>query len=688
MVRIAAVGLVLPPFPALGQNGSTTLPDIVVTATRSARKPFDLPSSIDAVNLQNLQADRVSINPSESLREVPGVLARDRQNAAQDEQISIRGFGARTTFGVRGVRLYVDGIPATMPDGQGQLSNFSLGASDRIEVLRGPFSALYGNSSGGVIQLFTADGTDPPEWRAMFGAGRYAGQRVELGTRGIAGGLDYNVDLSRLRSDGFRRHSRSERDNGNARLRFTLGDGSRITVVANSVLLPHAQDPKGLTRQEYLVDPRQAAPSALLYDTRKSVRQNQAGLILEHDDNHGGQWRAMGYYGERGVQQVLSIPPSAQASPLSAGGVVDLDGNYGGVDLRRGWDGQLGGRPFEWVVGSSWDRQSQQRHGYENFVGDALGVIGALRRNERDTVWDFDQYAQASWHLSPRWSLSGGLRHSSVHFVVDDRYITAGNPDDSGRRNYAVTTPVAGVLYRAGRNWHLYASWGHGFETPTFNELGYRSDGGSGLNLGLQAARSDNLELGSKWRWASDNSVELAWFQADTRNELAVDSNTDGRTTYRNRGRARRRGVEAELQLSLAPRWQAHLAYTWLDARFAQPVEGTTGTRIAGVPRSALDASLRWGGNRGWHAQLQLSAIGAVVADDANSARAPGYALVDASLGYVIDDAGMQIAPFLRLDNLFDRRYIGSVIVNESTGRYFEPGPGRALYVGCRLTFR
>ena len=329
-----------------------------------------------------------------------------------------------------------------------------------------------------------------------------------------------------------------------------------------------------------------------------------------------------------------------------------------------------------------------QRHGYENFVGDALGVIGALRRNERDTVWDFDQYAQASWHLSPRWSLSGGLRHSSVHFVVDDRYITAGNPDDSGRRNYAVTTPVAGVLYRAGRNWHLYASWGHGFETPTFNELGYRSDGGSGLNLGLKAARSDNFELGSKWRWASDNSVELAWFQADTRNELAVDSNTDGRTTYRNRGRARRSGVEAELQLSLAPRWQAHLAYTWLDARFAQPVEGTTGTRIAGVPRSALDASLRWGGNRGWHAQLQLSAIGAVVADDANSARAPGYALVDASLGYVIDDAGMQIAPFLRLDNLFDRRYIGSVIVNESTGRYFEPGPGRALYVGCRLTFR
>ena len=693
---LLATGLAVWALPALAQDevppgaareAAATLPVVVVTATRHAQQPFELPVSIDAVSLQQIQANRASIDPSESLREVPGVLARDRQNAAQDEQISIRGFGARTTFGVRGVRLYVDGIPATMPDGQGQVSNFSLGAADRIEVLRGPFSALYGNSSGGVIQLFTADGTDPPEWRMMFGAGRYAGQRVELGTRGIAGDLDYNLDLSRLSGDGFRRHSRATRYNGNAKLRFALGGGNRVTVVANSVLLPHAQDPKGLTWPEYRADPRQAAPSALIYDTRKSVRQNQLGLIAEHDDDHGGEWRALAYYGRRAVQQILSIPPVAQASALSAGGVVDLDGGYGGVDLRRRREGQLGGRPFELVLGSSWDRQNQQRRGYDNFVGDTLGVIGALRRDEQDVVWDFDQYAQASWKLSSRWSLSGGVRHSSVHFRVDDRYITAGNPDDSGQRVYSATNPVAGALFRATGNWHLYASWGHGFETPTFSELGYRSDGGSGLNLGLAAARSTNLELGSKWGWVGDNSIELAWFQADTRDELAVDSNTDGRTTYRNRGRAKRRGIEAKLHLTLAPRWQAHLAYTWLDARFTQSPDGS-GTRIAGVPRSALDASLRWGGARGWHARLQLSAIGAVVANDANTARAPGYALVDASMGYVIDGIRVQVAPFLRLDNLFERRYIGSVIVNESTGRYYEPGPGRAIYVGCRVTFR
>jgi len=679
----ASVALAQDELPASAASSAAALSPVVVTATRSERSPFDLPASVDAVHLQ-ANPDRRLTDTSESLREVPGVLARNRQNAAQDEQISIRGFGARTTFGVRGVRLYLDGIPATMPDGQGQLSHFDPGAADRIEVLRGPFSALYGNASGGVIQLFTAEGTEPPQWNLTLGGGRYAGHHVELGTRGVAAGVDWNVDLSRQDGDGWRRHSRARRDNGNAVLRFDLDDSNHLTVLANSVRID-ADDPKGLTWAEYLADPRQAPALALTYDTRKSVRQDQGGLVFEHDDDHGGQWRALAYYGQRTVQQFLSIPPAAQAGPLSAGGVVDLSGNYEGVDLRRSWRGQLGGRPFELVVGASHDRQNQHRRGYENFVGGQLGVVGALRRDEGNLVQDFDQYAQADWRFASRWSLSAGLRHSRVRFAVDDHYIVAGNPDDSGRRSYGATTPVAGLLFRANDHWHLYGSWGQGFETPTFNELGYRTDGRSGLNLDLPATRSDNLELGSKWHWGTSNDATLAWFQADTRHELAVAGNTNGRTTYSDHGSARRQGVEAQLDLALAPQWQAHLAYTWLHARFDQPLAGNQNRRLAGVPSSTFDASLRWGGTRGWHAQAHLAAIGPVTVDDAGSARAPGYALADASVGYVIETAHARIAPFLRLDNLFDRRYIGSVIVNESSGRYFESGPGRALYLGCRI---
>ncbi|HET6631614.1 MAG TPA: TonB-dependent receptor [Rhodanobacteraceae bacterium] len=671
------------------------LPGIVVTATRQARPAFAVPAAIDAVQLGRIQRTTADINPSEYLRQVPGVLARDRQNYAQDEQVSIRGFGSRATFGVRGVRLYVDGIPATMPDGQGQLSNFSLGAASRIEVLRGPFSALYGNSSGGVIQIFTADGTDPPQWRAMLGTGRHGARRLELGARGIVGSYGYNVDASRFRTDGFRRHSRARRDNGNAKLKVDLGYAGHLTLLANSVVVK-ALDPKGLTRAEYHADPRQAAPSALTYDTRKSVRQNQGGAIWQGDSGGGGQWRVLGYAGHRAIVQFLSVPVAAQADPLSSGGVIDLASDYAGADARWSWHGDLAGRPLDFTIGASWDNQDQHRLGYDNFVGPLLGVRGALRRDEIDTVSDFDQYAQASWDFAPRWSATAGLRHSEVHFDVDDHHVTMRNPDASSGKDYSASDPVFGLMFRASDDWHLYAAWGHGFETPTFSELSYRSDGATGLNFDLRAARSDNLEVGSKWRWGDGGKLDIALFRARTRDALAVYSNDNGRSTYSNVGRARRRGAELELHLPLAVHWRLQAAYTFLDARFrstssecarAADCAIRPGARIPGVPRQALNASLHWRAGNGWHAALALSAIGNVVVDDANSAGAPGYALLDASLGYIGHLGDATVAPFLRIDNLADRRYIGSVIVNEGNGRYFEPGPGRALFVGCRIRF-
>ena len=672
-----------------------TLQTIVVTGTPVAQPAFDVPASVDAVYLNGEGADQPGVNASESLRSVPGVLARDRQNYAQDEQISIRGFGARSTFGVRGIRLYTDGIPATMPDGQGQVSNFDFGSADRIEVLRGPFSALYGNSSGGVIQLFTADGSDPPQQRISAQASPYDTFHLDAHARGRAGGFGYNVDASHFSTGGYREHSRARRDNGNAKLTFDTRNGGKLTLLANTVRLPQAQDPQGLTYAQYLDDPRQAAPSSLTYDTRKSVRQNQGGVVYEQPIDDHQQVRVMAYYGRRDITQFLSVPVSAQANPLSSGGVVDLGTNYGGMDARWIWDGELAGRALQFTTGVSWDREDQHRLGYENFVGDALGVVGALRRNEQDDVYDLDEYAQAVWQFAPRWSLTAGARHSSVHFSTDDAYITTTNPDDSGRVDYGATDPVAGLMFDANTHWHLYASFGHGFETPTFNELGYRADGGAGMAFDLRPARSDNAEIGSKWRWNSGGKLDVALFQSQTCNELAVFSSGGGRTTYQNIGRARRRGAEVDLDLPLASMWRMQIAYTYLDAQFTQasgcdPVSGCAvdaGARIPGVPKNIFDGTLRWGGDTGWHAGVDAFAVGAVAVNDANSARAPGYALLGADLGYIAHRGGATIAPFLRLDNLLDRRYIGSVIVNDANGRYFEPGPGRGVMLGLSVTF-
>ncbi|TAN06558.1 MAG: TonB-dependent receptor [Rhodanobacteraceae bacterium] len=692
---LAPAAFAQPPVPR--DSKPKQLPTIVVTATRIPEPAFDVPASINSVPVGSVDADTPGINASEYLRNVPGVMARDRQNYAQDEQISIRGFGSRATFGVRGVRLYTDGIPATMPDGQGQVSNFDFGGADRIEVLRGPFSALYGNSSGGVIQIFTADGSHPPELLADFGGGSYGAWKADFGARGTQGGFGYNLDLSDFNADGYRRHSQVERINGNAKFDWKVGTRGKLTVILNTVSLPQTQDPQGLTWAQYQADPRQAAPSALKFNTRKSVHQWQGGAVYTQQITPHQSVRAMVYYGQRGIQQFLSVPVGAQKSPTSSGGVVDLYTLYKGTDLRWTWSGDLAGRPFNLVAGMAYDDEAQHRNGYDNFVGNVLGVTGALRRDEQDNVYDVDEYAQGTWKFAERWSLTLGARHSVVRFRSTDFYITSKNPDGSGTAAYGSTNPVAGLMFDATDHWHLYASYGTGFETPTFSEIGYRPDGETGLNFDLRPARSKNGEVGSKWSFAGGGNLDVALFDANSRNEIAVLSSSGGRTIYQNVGASRRRGAEVGLQLPLGDAWRLNVAYTYLQAQFRNAFgdcggpsgcKVPAGTRMPGVPRQWLHAGLDWGGTVGWHAGMSVDAVGAVSADDADTLTAPGYATAGVNAGYAFDTRRYQVVPFVRIDNLFDRKYIGSVIVNQTGGASFEPAPGRTAWLGVKVTLR
>lgn len=679
---------------ARADDRGRALPAVVVTATRSEQSAHDVPAAIDSVAIDNADNDRLGINVSEVLALIPSVLARNRQNYAQDEQISIRGFGARSTFGVRGVRLYTDGMPATMPDGAGQVSHFNLDSAERIEVLRGPFSALYGNSSGGVIQIFTADGSDDFELRTGLVGGSHGTGRASINLRG--GGddvLGYNVDLTHFETDGYRAHSAAKRESANAKFRWKLGDLGTLNLLANAVSIPHAQDPLGLTREQFEENPRQVAAQAELFNTRKSVDQSQAGAIWERAVSAHSSVRVLGYAGQRAVEQFLAIPVATQNNPLHAGGVIDLDGDYRGTDARWTWtDGAL-----EFTVGASYESQDQARRGYTNYIDDALGVRGVLRRDEDNRVHTFDQYAQASWRFTQAWSLMAGARHSTVTFRAEDAYITASNPDDSGARDYSATTPVIGVLVRAHENANLYATWGKGFETPTFAELGYRSDGGAGLNFGLEPARSRNAELGAKLRVGERIESNIAVFRADTDDEIAIATNAGGRTSYRNVGNARRQGIEASLHAKLTDDWTLQLAATWLDAMFRTPylacsgVPCTTpnvpvdaGTRIPGVPRTNLRAALGWGGEFGWRVNARAEHVGEVPVNDIGSQAAPSYGVIGLDIGYGFALDSGKLRAFVNLDNLFDRDYAGSVIVNDGNGRFYEPGLGRSVFVGMQ----
>jgi iron complex outermembrane receptor protein len=674
---------------ALAESTLPSSPVLVdsVYVTGEAADPLNVPAAVERIDRDGIARAQPRLNLAESLPRVPGVLARDRHNQAQDIQISIRGFGARSTFGVRGVQLYSDGIPATIPDGQGQVSHFVLDATDRIEVLRGPFTALYGNSAGGVIQVLSADPPAHTEVRVGPIVGGSGWVRGALGLSGPwpghrAGG--YAFAGSTNSDDGFRDHSASDRTDGQVLLKGGSDGATRWIVVGNGIDA-HADDPQGLTAAEVAADPEAASPGALTFDTRKSTRQQQLGGRLEQPIAGSSLLGLVAHLGSRQIEQFLSVPVAAQSNPLSGGGVVDLDRDYWGLDGRWRLSNAFRVNGLALTAGFEQQVSDEHRRGYENFVGSELGVKGALRRDEDDRVRGSDEYAQLEWTPASRWHAHVGVRHSGVHFQSRDHYVTADNPDDSGELDFSDTTPVGGLLWRTTPWMSLYAIAGEGFETPTFSELSYRDDGTSGLNTDLLPAESNHVELGVRAR-RDRTSFGVAGFYARTDDELIVASSSGGRTTYTNAPGSLRRGAEVSGAIRWS-QWRGTVAYTYLDAYFREAF-GTVeeGNQIPGTVRHNGFAELEWlpgwGPGDGLNLALSAMAVDRVWADDANTASAAGYALFDLSAEESYGWSGILFTGFVRVRNLFDREVVGSVIVNEANGRYYEPSPGRTWVAG------
>ncbi len=684
--------------PTNGAKPERTLPEITISTPGGNVRPFEIAGSADRVDADQLRDDKLQVNLSESLAAVPGIQVQNRNNYAQDLQLSIRGFGARSTFGVRGVRIYVDGIPATLPDGQGQTSNIDISSAERIDVLRGPFSALYGNSSGGVVQVFTERGEAPPKVEASFAAGSFGTRREGIKTSGAKDNIDWVLDASHFHTDGWRAHSAADRDIGNGKLGVQINDDTRATIIFNSVRL-NAQDPLGLTQSQLALDPR-SAPLAVQYNTRKTVDQRQLGALLEHRVNADNDLRLMVYGGTRDTTQFQSIPPSAQIGALQSGGVIGLNRSYEGVDLRWTSRTQLAARPFEWTAGVSYDLLNEHRTGYEDYFGTiarpVLGVQGRLRRDENNQASNGDPYLQAKWQVADRWTVEAGLRYSSVNFRSTDHYIVGANGNDSGSARYRQALPVAAVRYAATPNLNLYATAGRGFETPTLNEIAYRPGGLAGLNFGLKPSVNDSFEVGAKARMA-DGLLTAALFQTRTSDEIVTDTNDGGRSTFQNAGRTRRQGAELAWFRETESHWRTQVAATFLTARYVDafcspaPCNAAntvpSGNRIPGIAQRSLFVSYGYAPPEGWHAGAEARAISRIQANDANTASAPGYVVAALHAGYTQRFGPWNLNVFARIDNLFDRRTVGSVIVNEGNQRYFEPAPGRTWVAGVSAAY-
>lgn len=685
------------------------LEPVVVSATRIVPRSADLPAHVHAVDAALIREAGPQLQLSEALSRVPGLAAFDRQNQAQDLQLSIRGFGARASFGIRGLRLIVDGIPLTMPDGQGQASSVPLSSVERIEVLRGPLAMLHGNAAGGVLQITTIAPPEQPRVRLDAGAGSFGAGRTGLYAGSGSGPARLHVEASRFASDGYREHSAARREQISGKLQMALAGDRQLMLVAQAFEQPLAQDPLGLTRAQMLADPRQAGSQAIAFDTRKRVSQQQLGGVLSQrlDADTGIVVRAYG--GQRGVFQTLAIPLSAQLSSSASGGVIDLDRRYGGLGVQFTRALRLGEMPTTLIVGIDHDRQDERRLG---FVNDA-GMPGALKRDELNRVSNSDVYALLTLRPAAGWRLDAGARASTVRFDSDDRHVVSGNGDDSGSVRYRAVSPVIGASRSFVGGWRLYGSLGRGFETPTFAELAYRSTGGTvtGLNLGLLASRSTQAEIGATWRASASQRLDAVLFSTRTRDEIVVEASSGGRSTFRNAGRTLREGAEIAWTGSLSDNFGARVVLSWLSARFRDGYPGAAvgagiapavmpGNRLPGAPDRLFFAELVWRAASadpalaasaaralpaGLHAAVELRHRGRMMVDDANTDTAESATITSLRLGWAREFDGWRLQALARLDNLGDRRTVGSVIVNEANRRFFEPAPGRQVWLGLSV---
>ncbi len=654
------------------------LDTVVISATRGAVAAFDAPAAVSAVDARTIQSAGPLVNLSEALARVPGLTVLNRQNYAQDLQLSIRGFGSRSTFGIRGVRLIVDGIPATMPDGQGQASNVSLASAQRIEVLRGPLALLYGNAAGGVVQVFTQAGAPEPTLAISGSAASYDAHRFGASFAATSGEHRYTIDASRFETDGYREHSAARRDQLNAKWSWQIGAATRLDTVVNVLDQPDALDPLGLTRAQWEANPRQTPAIAFTQDARKSVRQKQAGAVLEHTLGAGTTVTARAYVGERDLDNKLSTPLAAQLSASSSGGIVVFERQYAGTALQVAHRLVLGeGIAARVVAGIEHDRMTDDRQGYLN----DSGVRGALRRDEDDRVANTDALLQASVDLGERWSAIAGVRASRVRFETRDRYIVPGNPDDSGTLEYRATNPVAGLTWHAAPELNIYANAGRGFETPTFTELAYRNNA-SGLNTGLKAARGTHAELGAKWRPGLGHGIEAALFDIHTRDEIVVDTNVGGRSTFRNAGNTARHGAEIAYSGQWTAKLRAAASFTALTARF------DNGNRLPGTPERSAFAELVYAPAPAMHAAVEVVHVGRIFVNDANEDSAPAATLLNLRAGMKHRVGELEVEPLLRLENATNRRYAGSVIVNEANRRFFEPAMPRTWLAVLTARYR
>jgi iron complex outermembrane receptor protein len=692
----------------------------VVTATRVETNSFDLPVSIDVVEKEKIQDGNLGMTLAESLIRVGGVTANNRTQMAQDPQISSRGFGARSAFGVRGIRVLVDGIPLTMPDGIGQPGSVDLNNLKSIEVMRGPFSALYGSSSGGVINMRTDDISKMPEIKAGLMFGSYGTRKEDIGASGNIQGVDYLIDISNFSTDGYRDHSATMKNQATIKLATKFNnDFSKFTLLGNW-FDQRSQDPLGLPRTVGLntissvsdsynpsvfTNPKSVPVSAIDTDSRVIRNNAQIGFNIEHEINKNNQLNFMTYVGHRYNSQFLPTLANQNTTATSPDGKDSLyQRSYWGSDIRLTNTGAFFDRNYSVTAGLNYGSLSDARIEKDAFNGSIISPV-SIKRDEINIAYNFDQYFQAQFNPIDKLDLHAGIRRSTVNFRISDNLVDLSQCpcnsaakskylDSTGDLSFQKTTPVIGVVWKQSPTLNFYANYGKGFETPTFIEIAYTDPTyGSSPNWGLKPSKSENYEIGAKAYITNNTKLNAAIYKINAYQEIVATS-SGTYSVYTNAGKTNREGVELSIDSSLPYNFNFYGSFNYLNATFQSAYSDASGTvavdnKIAGTYREQVYGEISWKYPAfGFKTALEAKHNSNVYVNNANTDQAPDYTIYNLRAGFEQAISKWKLKEFVRVENLADKDYIGSVRVNDSKSYFFEAGAGRNYLLGVNASYQ
>ena len=671
------------------QDSVAKLPPVVTVTRDIGRSALDLPYGISEIRPDSARPGQTHLLVDQTLFLLPGVTVANRNNPSQDARISIRGFGARSAFGVRSIRVLRDGMPLTLPDGQTPIDYLDLESVGRVEVIRGTASALYGNAAGGVIDIRSAGPpAGPVAAQARSWLGDYGTRRVTAVVAGSGDAAFYQANVGHTLADNFRLYSRQELTNGYMRVGATAL-GTDFVLQGLGLDMPTAQNPGALTLSQLNANPRLPDSASVRKLARKAVRQLQFGLSATHplSDDRGGEVFAQLYGGTRNLYNPLTFA------------VVDVGRAQYGGSARATIPFTLGIRQRV-SFGADAALQNDLRKNWANCNAVATATTncpvlstekGALQLDQREIVSSAGPYVRDEVQFFDRIGLSAGVRADFIKFQLKDHFLSDGR-DDSGNRVLHAVSPMVGAVARLSLLTALYANVGSAFETPTTTELGNQPNGNAGLNYDLKPQFSTTYETGLKGLFLDRLQYDVSAFDTEVRDELIPFEvpGGNGRTYYRNAGRTRRTGFEFAGGTDFGP-VALNAAYTYSHFRFRDFLSGGNqfaGHVIPGIPEQQVQASATWRHSSAF-ATVEALAKSAVYVDDANTARAAGFAVYNLRLGAEGLGRMPWLAPVVAVQNLFDKHYVGSVAINaagtSATAKFYEPAPGRTLLVGLTI---